>query len=224
MDDNLLSSVPSKLPASLEHLSLSRNRISKIPAGVFIGLDKLNLLDLQGNKLMDEAVTEVSLKGLNNLVQINLAKNQLSRMPLGLPPTTTQLFLDGNNIEKISANYFKGLPKVAFLRLNHNKLSSSGIPKNVFNMSSMLDLQLSHNQLTEVPVIPSGLEHLLLDHNNIKSVDGTKVCPVAISTVDDSINESIPRLRYLRLDGNEIKPPIPRDVILCFRMLRSIVI
>lgn len=169
MDDNLLSSVPSKLPASLEHLSLSRNRISKIPAGVFIGLDKLNLLDLQGNKLMDEAVTEVSLKGLNNLVQINLAKNQLSRMPLGLPPTTTQLFLDGNNIEKISANYFKGLPKVAFLRLNHNKLSSSGIPKNVFNMSSMLDLQLSHNQLTEVPVIPSGLEHLLLDHNNIKS-------------------------------------------------------
>ena len=55
-------------------------------------------------------------------------------------------------------------------------------------------------------------------------VDGTKVCPVAISTVDESINDSIPRLRYLRLDGNEIKPPIPRDVILCFRMLRSIVI
>lgn len=169
MDDNLLSAVPSQLPASLEHLRLSRNRISKIPAGVFIGLDKLNLLDLQGNKLMDDAVTEVSLKGLNNLVQINLAKNQLSSMPLGLPPTTTQLFLDGNNIEKIPAGYFKDLPKVAFLRLNHNKLGSSGVPKNVFNVSSILDLQLSHNQLTEVPVIPSGLEHLHLDHNNIKS-------------------------------------------------------
>lgn len=169
MDDNLLSAVPSQLPASLEHLRLSRNRISKIPAGVFIGLDKLNLLDLQGNKLMDDAVTEVSLKGLNNLVQINLAKNQLSSMPLGLPPTTTQLYLDGNNIEKIPAGYFKDLPKVAFLRLNHNKLGSSGVPKNVFNVSSFLDLQLSHNQLTEVPVIPSGLEHLHLDHNNIKS-------------------------------------------------------
>ncbi|XP_031169172.1 keratocan isoform X1 [Sander lucioperca] len=224
MDDNLLSSVPSPLPASLEHLLLSRNRISKIPAGVFIGLDKLNLLDLQGNKLMDEDVTEVSLKGLNNLVQINLAKNQLSSMPLGLPPTTTQLFLDGNNIEKIPASYFKSLPKVAFLRLNHNKLGSSGVPKNVFNVSSILDLQLSHNQLTEVPLIPSGLEHLHLDHNNIKSVSGANVCPVAVDTVDDSINESVPRLRYLRLDGNEIKPPIPRDVILCFRLLRSIVI
>ncbi|KAK2859029.1 hypothetical protein Q5P01_003649 [Channa striata] len=207
-----------------QHLRLSRNRISKIPAGVFIGLDKLNLLDLQGNKLMDDAVTEVSLKGLNNLVQINLAKNQLTSMPLGLPPTTTQLFLDGNNIEKIPAGYFKGLPKVAFLRLNHNKLGSSGVPKNVFNVSSILDLQLSHNQLTEVPLIPAGLEHLHLDHNKIKSVSGPNVCPVSVDAVGDSINESVPRLRYLRLDGNEIKPPIPRDVILCFRHLTSIVI
>ncbi|XP_031715080.1 keratocan [Anarrhichthys ocellatus] len=224
MDENLLSSVPSPLPANLEHLRLSRNRISRIPSRVFIGLDKLILLDLQGNKLMDDDVTEVSLKGLKNLVQINLAKNQLNSMPLGLPPTTTQLFLDGNNIEKIPAGYFKDLPKVAFLRLNHNKLGSSGVPQNVFNVSSILDLQLSHNQLTEVPFISSGLEQLHLDHNNIKSVSGANVCPVALDAVDDSINESVPRLRYLRLDGNTIKPPIPRDVILCFRLLRSIVI
>ncbi|XP_051911118.1 keratocan [Hippocampus zosterae] len=222
LDDNLLSWVPFPLPASLEHLSLSRNRISKIPDGVFFGLDKLTFLDLQANKLMDDAVTEVSLKGLNNLVQINLAKNQLSSMPLGLPPTTTQLFLDGNNIDKIPTGYFKGLPKVAFLRLNHNKLGSSGVPNNVFNISSILDLQLSHNLLTEVPLIPAGLEQLYLDHNNIKSVSGSDVCPTDIDGADG--NDGVPRLRYLRLDGNDIEPPIPRDVILCFRLLRSIVI
>uniref|UniRef100_A0A3Q0R2H5 Keratocan n=1 Tax=Amphilophus citrinellus TaxID=61819 RepID=A0A3Q0R2H5_AMPCI len=217
MDDNLLSSVPSPLPASLEHLRLSRNRVSKIPAGVFIGLEKLTLLDLQGNKLMDDAVTEVSLKGLNNLVQINLAKNQLSNMPLGLPPSTTQLFLDGNNIEKIPPGYFKGLPKVAFVRLNHNKLGSSGVPKNVFNISSILDLQLSHNQ------IKSKSYHINFLYS-LTGVSGSSVCPVSVEDVDDSLNESAPRLRYLRLDGNEIQPPIPRDVIMCFRLLRSIVI
>ncbi|KAM4570233.1 keratocan [Odontesthes bonariensis] len=224
MDDNLLSSVPSPLPASLEHLRLSRNRISKIPAGVFAGLDKLTLLDLQGNKLMDDAVTEVSLKGLSSLVQLNLAKNHLSSMPLGLSPTITQLFLDSNSIEQIPAGYFKDLPKMAFLRLNHNKLGSGGVPKDVFNVSSILDLQLSHNQLTEVPIISSGLEHLHLDHNKITSVSGSTVCPVSVDALDESLNESVPRLRYLRLDGNEISPPIPRDVITCFRLLRSIVI
>lgn len=55
-------------------------------------------------------------------------------------------------------------------------------------------------------------------------VTGSILCPVSIDTVDDSINESVPRLRYLRLDGNEIKPPISMDVIMCFRLLRSIVI
>lgn len=57
----------------------------------------------------------------------------------------------------------------------------------------------------------------------ISVVSGSNVCPVAIDA-DDTINESVPQLRYLRLDGNDIKPPIPRDVILCFRLLRSIVI
>ncbi|CAL8318442.1 unnamed protein product [Lota lota] len=224
MSDNLLTSVPVGLPRSLEQLQLSRNRISKIPAGVFSGMDQLSLLDLQGNKLMDDAVTEVSLKGLSGLVQMNLAKNQLSSMPTGLPPSTTQLFLDGNNIEGIPSEYFKGLPKVAFLRLNRNKLSNGGVPRNVFNLSNILELQLSHNQLTEVPFIAQGLEHLHLDHNRIKSVNGSNICPVSAEALEDYANESTPKLRYLRLDGNGIPPPIPRDVVTCFRLLRSIVI
>nr|XP_055045511.1 keratocan-like isoform X1 [Misgurnus anguillicaudatus] len=222
MEDNLLSTIPSPLPGSLEQLRLSRNKISKIPPGVFSGMDRLTLLDLQSNKLQDDAVTEVNLKGLSNLIQINLAKNQLNSMPLGLPPTTSQIFLDSNNIEKIPAEYFKGLPKVSSLRLNRNKLANGGIPKNVFNLSSILDLQLSYNQLTEMPVISSGLEHLHLDHNRIKSVNGSDVCPPG--ALEDYYNDNGPRLRYLRLDGNEIKPPIPRDLMMCFRLLRAVVI
>uniref|UniRef100_A0A8C2GLB6 Keratocan n=1 Tax=Cyprinus carpio TaxID=7962 RepID=A0A8C2GLB6_CYPCA len=190
MEDNLLSSIPSPLPAKLEQLRLSRNKISKIPPGVFSGMDHLTLLDLQSNKLQDDAVTEI--------------------------------FLDNNNIEKIPAEYFKGLPKLVSLRLNRNKLANGGIPKNVFNLSSILDLQLSHNQLTEIPVISSGLEHLHLDHNKIKSVNSSDICPPG--ALDDYLDDKGPRLRYLRLDGNEIKPPIPRELMMCFRLLRAIVI
>lgn len=173
MEDNLLTSVPSPLPPNLEQLHLSKNQISKIPTGVFSGKKHLMLLNLQGNKLQDDALNEVNLKGLSGLVQLNLAKNQLNSMPKGIPPSTVQLFLDGNNIQKIPAEYFKRLPKMAFLRMNHNKLVNGGIPKNVFNLSSILDLQLSYNQLTEVPLISTGLEHLHLDHNRIKSKSTT---------------------------------------------------
>lgn len=58
---------------------------------------------------------------------------------------------------------------MTFLRLNYNKLSDDGIPPNGFNVSSILDLQLSHNQLTKIPPINAHLEHLHLDHNRIKS-------------------------------------------------------
>ncbi|KAJ3612227.1 hypothetical protein NHX12_020503 [Muraenolepis orangiensis] len=222
MADNLLTSVPTGLPHSLEQLQLSNNQISRIPTGVFSGMDRLHLLDLQGNKLADDAMTELSFEGLGSLVQMNLARNQLSSMPPRVPPTTAQLFLDGNSIERIPSKYFQGLPEVAFLRLNNNKLSHSGVPWNVFNMSSLLELQLSHNLLTEVPFIAPSLEHLHLDHNRIKSVNGSNICPVLAEALEDNAN--VPKLRFLRLDGNDIPPPIPRDVVTCFRLLRSIVI
>lgn len=90
-------------------------------------------------------------------------------MPPRLPANTMQLFLDNNSIEGIPENYFNVIPKVAFLRLNHNKLSDAGLPSRGFDVSSILDLQLSYNQLTNFPRINANLQHLHLDHNKIKS-------------------------------------------------------
>lgn len=66
-------------------------------------------------------------------------------------------------------DYFKDFPHLAFVRLNYNQLSDKGIPKAVFNVSTLLDLQLAHNQLKMVPVFNSHLEHLHLNHNSIES-------------------------------------------------------
>ena len=58
---------------------------------------------------------------------------------------------------------------LSFVRLNRNQLSDKGLPNGVFNISTLLDLQLSHNQISSVPLVGSHLEHLHLNHNHIKS-------------------------------------------------------
>ncbi|XP_019370399.1 PREDICTED: keratocan [Crocodylus porosus] len=224
LEDNELEEVPAPLPTSLEQLRLARNNISRIPEGVFSNLENLTLLDLHHNMLLDSALQSDTFQGLSSLMQLNIAKNSLKKMPLSLPANTMQLFLDNNSIEVIPENYFNAIPKVTFLRLNYNKLSDDGIPPNVFNVSSILDLQLSYNQLTKIPPISAQLEHLHLDHNRIQNVSGTQICPASISIEDYVPYNDFPRLRYLRLDGNDIQPPIPLDIMICFRLLQAIVI
>ncbi|KAI1890539.1 hypothetical protein AGOR_G00154730 [Albula goreensis] len=220
---NNLKEVPNDLPNSLEQLRLSRNQISKIPAGAFSKMEHLALLDLHHNRLSDSDISKNIFKDLKNLVQLNLAHNILRKMPSNVPQNIYQLFLDRNNIEDIPRDYFRNFPNLAFVRLNYNQLSDKGIPKKVFNVSNLLDLHLAHNKLNTVPIFNHKLEHLYLNNNNIESINGTELCPFPVmSTILNE--EDLPKLRYLRLDGNHLSPPIPMDVIMCFRHLKSIVI
>ncbi|KAJ4927353.1 hypothetical protein JOQ06_015086 [Pogonophryne albipinna] len=223
---NSLKEVPAGLPASLEQLRLGRNRISKIPAGSFRHMGNLTLLDLYHNQLSDSGMGKNTFKDLKGLVQLNLAHNILKKMPAGVPSSLIQLFLDKNRIDDVPKDYFDGFTHLAFVRLNYNQLSDKGLPKTVFNITSLLDLQLSHNQLASVPLFNGHLEHLHLDHNSIESINGTQICPYSLEAdpSDHSDHSMGPRLRYLRLDGNHLSPPIPLDVIMCFRHLHSIVI
>ncbi|CAN8199971.1 unnamed protein product [Coccothraustes coccothraustes] len=226
MERNQLKEVPAFLPPNLEQLRLSRNQISKIPAGVFNKLENLVLLDLHHNKLSDGVFNKNTFKGLKNLMQLNLAHNILRKMPPGVPSAIHQLFLDRNNIEDIPSDYFKEFPNLAFIRLNYNQISDKGLPKNSFNLTNLLVLHLAHNKLTNVPFISPKLEHLYLNNNSIEKINGTQICPTSLVSIQDfspSNLDSVPRLRYLRLDGNLLKPPIPLDLMLCFRLLQSVV-
>ncbi|XP_013857515.1 prolargin [Austrofundulus limnaeus] len=220
---NQLKEVPSGLPATLEQLRLDRNLISKIPAGAFNKMENLTLLDLHYNQLSDINLGKNTLKDLKSLMQLNLAHNVLKKMPSGVPGNIIQLYLDKNRIDDIPKDYFKDFTHLAFVRLNYNQLSDKGLPKTVFNVSTLLDLQLAHNQLTAIPFFNSHLEHLHLNHNSIESINGTEICPYEMQA-DLSDDSLVPRLRYLRLDGNHLHPPIPLDVIMCFRHLHSIII
>ncbi|XP_033019238.1 keratocan isoform X1 [Lacerta agilis] len=223
LENNELEEVPAPLPLSLEQLRLARNKITTIPAGVFNNMENLTALDLHQNKLLDSTLSSDTFQGLNSLMQLNIAQNSLTKMPPTPPTNVIQLFLDNNSIEAIPENYFDTTLKLIFLRLNNNKLTDKGLPSKIFNISSLLDLQLSYNELTKIPSINVHLEHLYLDNNRINSINGTQICPVPIPG-DHVYERNLPRLRYLRLDGNEIKPPIPFELMLCFRLLHAVVI
>ncbi|XP_007481247.1 prolargin [Monodelphis domestica] len=226
MERNQLQEVPSALPRKLEQLRLSQNQISKIPSGAFNKLENLVLLDLHHNKLSDGVFKADTFQGLKSLMQLNLAHNILRKMPPKVPTAIHQLFLDSNNIENIPNGYFKGFPNLSFIRLNYNQLSDKGLPKNSFNISNLLVLHLSHNKLSHVPAINNRLEHLYLNNNEIQKINGTQICPNNLVAFHDfsSDLENVPHLRYLRLDGNQLKPPIPLDLMMCFRLLQSVII
>lgn len=225
MEKNQLEEVPSALPRNLEQLRLSQNQISRIPPGAFSKLENLVLLDLQHNKLNDHVLKPDTFQGLKSLMQLNLAHNILRKMPPKVPKALHQLYLDSNQITTIPNGYFKAFPNLAFIRLNYNKLSDRGLPKNSFNISNLLVLHLSHNKISNVPAINNKLEHLYLNNNNIEKINGTQICPHNLVTFQDfSDLENVPHLRYLRLDGNYLKPPIPLDLMMCFRLLQSVVI
>ncbi|XP_062401254.1 prolargin [Sardina pilchardus] len=223
MERNQMKEIPTDLPESLEQLRLSRNQISKIPAGAFNKLEHLVLLDLHHNRISDSNLGKNVFKDLKNLMQLNLAHNILRKMPSNVPSGIFQLFLDRNNIEDIPQDYFKDFTNLAFIRLNYNQLNDKGLPKMVFNISSLMDLHLAHNKLSVVPHFNGRLEHLHLNHNQIEYLNGTEICPHS-ARADLEDNEAVPRLRYLRLDGNHLSPPVPMDVITCFRHLHAIVI
>ncbi|XP_008152454.1 prolargin [Eptesicus fuscus] len=225
MEKNQLEEVPAALPRNLEQLRLSQNQISRIPPGVFSKLENLLLLDLQHNKLNDNVLKPDTFQGLKSLMQLNLAHNVLRKMPPKVPKALHQLYLDSNQIATIPNGYFKAFPNLAFIRLNYNKLSDRGLPKNSFNISNLLVLHLSHNKISNVPAINNKLEHLYLNNNSIEKINGTQICPHNLVTFQDfSDLENVPHLRYLRLDGNYLKPPIPLDLMMCFRLLQSVVI
>ncbi|XP_067387773.1 prolargin [Emydura macquarii macquarii] len=225
MEKNQLTEVPSFLPPNLEQLRLSRNKISKIPSGAFNKLEHLILLDLHHNQLNERIFNKNTFRGLKNLLQLNLAHNSLRKLPPGLPSAIHQLFLDRNMIEDIPNDYFKEFSNLAFLRLNYNQISDKGLPRDSFNLTNLLVLQLAHNNLTNIPFINPKLEHLYLNDNSIERINGTQICPTSLVTFQDysSDLENVPRLRYLRLDGNRLKPPIPLDLMMCFRLLQSVV-
>lgn len=177
---NKLTKPPGPLSKSLDELKLTNNQLSSFPSNTLSGMENLTTIHLSKNKLTTESITG-AFKGLKSLLLLDVSENKLKKLPAGVPASLLMLYADNNDIDSIPSGYLAKLPNLQYLRVSHNKLVDSGIPAGVFNVSSLLELDLAFNKLKTIPEINESLEHLYLQVNEINS----KSFPNFILQVED---------------------------------------
>jgi Leucine-rich repeat (LRR) protein len=160
----------------LEVLILTHNQIHTIKKEIFNGLHEMKILNLSFNDLT--YLKTASFKGLNKLENLDLSHNKISVTEIDTFQNLTnlvRLVLDYNEIRKVQPLSFRDIPNLTELSLKHNKITSLSPqldeklnimrtdlylrgntvevpePKEKMSLKTLLILDLSHNQLQDLP-------------------------------------------------------------------------
>ncbi|XP_068171999.1 fibromodulin a [Antennarius striatus] len=213
LQHNSLTRIPTSLPRSLRDLRINHNKIEKVTPDDLEGMDDLTMLYLHDNAVSDLGR---SLAPLKSLTMLDLSSNKLTKIPDGLPEHVNQLYVEYNSIESLPENFLSHFSQLQYVRMAHNQLMDLGVPTNTFNVTGLVELDLSFNKLERIPPVSTSLQHLYLQGNYIKEFTLGSFC----STIDPT---SFSKLRTLRLDGNEItRKDIPPEAYQCLRLVPTI--
>ncbi|XP_037080595.1 protein toll-like [Pollicipes pollicipes] len=207
MECNALRSLPESLFQSTPRLKLLRvnghvvvGNLSTLPAGIFRGLDQLELLmiDRLGLQQLPDGLFSglVSLKnltidhnqvsdlpdntfaGLRNLRNLDLSSNRLRTLPAGLLRDLVSLdtlYLHDNGLASFPAEMFAHTPALGRLFMQDNDLTSLGRGSFVGLAKSLTLLDLSNNSLWMDAYEPAfaeigQIQELRLQHNKIDQI------------------------------------------------------
>ncbi|XP_040850971.1 toll-like receptor 9, partial [Ochotona curzoniae] len=168
---NNIHTVPA-LPSSLVSLSLSHTCILQLDPTSLAGLHALRFLFLDGNcyykNPCDKALEVLpgALRGLSNLTHLSLKYNNLTQVPLQLPPSLQFLFLSYNRIEQLAPEDLAELTALRVLDVGGNcrRCDHASNPCVKCNRSS-LSLQPATFSLL------SRLESLVLRDSSLHTLD-----------------------------------------------------
>ncbi|XP_078698389.1 uncharacterized protein LOC144925953 isoform X2 [Branchiostoma floridae x Branchiostoma belcheri] len=125
--DNELPSVPRNIPDTTAVLLLLRNGISRIPAGTFSRLARVQKLSLNNNQLT--FLETETLLGLNSLQDLDLSNNRITAIDVRTfrdVPALRKLNLSRNRIWHLTSQTFTGLTSLQTLLLANNQLTTIG--------------------------------------------------------------------------------------------------
>ncbi|XP_027691547.1 extracellular matrix protein 2-like [Vombatus ursinus] len=138
--------------------------------------------------------------------------------PLNDPGLKT-LYLAENEISKIPAETFKGVPNLELLDLSKNKLDTQGLHPDVFkDLTRLKRLNLDGNSLSAAPELPGSLQELKVNDNILQGLLRTSFCGLTkLLTLEAEGNQlhdgniyplafqPLKSLMYLRLDRNHLR-------------------
>ncbi|XP_049728908.1 extracellular matrix protein 2-like [Elephas maximus indicus] len=183
-------------------------RGQKRPAG--LGMAEQALLSLPASCLLAQAAVACRNVKMKHIPTLNA-------------PGLTALYLAENEIAKIPAHTFLGLPNLEWLDLSKNKLDARGLHPHAFkNLTKLKRLNLDGNSLSTVPALPTSLQELKLNDNLLQGLHCGSfwgLCQLLTLEVegnqlhDGDISplafQPLRSLLYLRLDRNQLRtiPP-----------------
>ncbi|KAM6986365.1 decorin [Aplochiton taeniatus] len=184
LSKNKLKDLPANMPKSLQELRIHENEITKIKKASFQGMSQVIVMELGSNPLKGAGIDAGAFADLKKVSYIRIADTGLTEIPKGLPPSLSELHLDGNKISKVQADSLKGLKSLAKLGLSNNEISSveNGT---LANVPHLRELHLDSNALTSVP--PGLPDHkyiqiIYLHSNKIAAVGTEDFCPPGYNT------------------------------------------
>ncbi|KAM4652714.1 extracellular matrix protein 2 isoform 2-T4 [Discoglossus pictus] len=195
LDGNVLVKVPPELPSTLEELKLNENKIDSLEKDSLQDLTNLVTLELEGNQLSEANVSPLAFKPLQRLSYMRLGRNKFRTIPQGLPRSIEELYLENNEIEEISENFFNHTVNLNTVVLRHNKIEETRIAPLAWILHENLEsIDLSYNKLYHVPsYLPKSLLHLVLVGNEIERIPGYVFAHLT------------PGLEYLYLSFNKLE-------------------
>ncbi|XP_053329564.1 extracellular matrix protein 2-like [Spea bombifrons] len=150
---------------------------------------------------------------------IACANTKMKYLPLMTDLGLKTLYLADNEISKLPARAFSGLPNLEWLDLSKNKLGDSGLSTDVFqNLTKLKRLNLDGNRLTVLPILPQSLQELKINDNNLRELNKHSFRGLSNllnlelegnSFHDGNVNpltfKPLKKLTYLRLDHNHFR-------------------
>uniref|UniRef100_A0A7N4PSC1 Podocan n=1 Tax=Sarcophilus harrisii TaxID=9305 RepID=A0A7N4PSC1_SARHA len=132
LSGNLLQTLPLGLPKNVQVLKLKSNYLGAVARGALAGMAQLRELYLTNNRLRSRAVPPRTWADLASLQLLNMAGNQLTEIPEGLPESLEYLYLQNNMISSVSENAFESTPNLKGIFLRFNKLAVGAVKESTF--------------------------------------------------------------------------------------------